>query len=329
MIVRLAVHAMATRFELVLDGEDEPALRAVGEEALEAIEEAGRRLSCFDPGSLLSHVNRRAADRAVPVDADLLELLAESRRVSRDSEGAFDVTVAPLMARWGFRGEGSEPAAADPGVAVAMDDVVLDEVAGTVRFRRHGVALDLGGIGKGHGLDAAAATLREHGVDRALLHGGTSSVVAIGAPPGGPGWPVAIAGADTTVRLRDAALSVSAPGGRVTRDGDGRAVGHVMDPRRGAPARGVALAAVVAPTARLADAWSTALVVLGRFPPGLPAALDALLVRETPDGPAPLVRRGATGAFDEPRRVRSPVARAQRGAAAGPARTLEMPDERM
>ena len=140
--------------------------------------------------------------------------------------------------------------------------VVLDEVAPTVRFTRAGLALDLGGIAKGHGLDLAAASLRENGVERALLHGGTSTVVAIGAPPDQAAWRVQV-GPDQqapVAELVDCCLSVSAPAGRVARRGD-REVHHVLDPRTGSSAVPARLAAVIAPSARVADAWSTALLI--------------------------------------------------------------------
>lgn len=282
-LVRMATDAMATRFELVLDGPDEAALRAAGEDALEAIIEAERRLSAFAPGSLLSYVNREAAAGPVRIDADLLELLELCRRVTGQSGGAFDVTVGPLMRAWGFRGEAAAPTAGrrDAGGGVGMDAVVIDRAASTVAFDRPGVALDLGGVAKGHGLDLAAASLRESGVERALLHGGTSSVVAIGAPPERTGWGVAIGGGSgVRALLHDAVLSVSAGMARTTTL-DGEQVGHVMDPRTGAPpasGRSVRLAAVAGPgSAAAADAWSTALCVLGRRPRGMPAALASLI----------------------------------------------------
>jgi thiamine biosynthesis lipoprotein len=112
------------------------------------------------------------------------------------------------------------------------------------------VALDLGAVAKAEALDRAAEVLREHGVEAALLHGGTSSVLAIGAPPGERGWRVGIADLACAL-LRDAALGVS-----------GNRRPHVRDPRTGATlADAPRTAAVVAPTAAAADALSTALLV--------------------------------------------------------------------
>jgi FAD:protein FMN transferase len=116
--------------------------------------------------------------------------------------------------------------------------------------------------------------LRAHGVRSALLHGGTSSVAAIGAPPGSAGWRVALArvpGAPQVV-LRDSTLSVSWP---AAQSGES---GHIVDPRTGRVA-GSVIVGVVGASARLGDAWSTALAVLGNRPPAMPAELTTCISR--------------------------------------------------
>lgn len=284
MNVRLATHAMGTRFEIVLAGDDETRLRAIGEEAIEVIEDWHRRLSLFDKGSLVSHMNRCASDRPVRVDDEMFELLAACAEVHTASGGAFDISVAPLMRHWGFHPDVGNP---EPGGNhVGAEHLELDHEARTIRFRRPGMSIDLGGIGKGHALDAAAAVLREHGVERALLHGGTSTIVAIGSPPGdepsaSAGWRIAISrdGESPTVRLCDTALSVSAPHGR-TIDAGGAQLGHVINPATKSPATGVALAAAVGPSARLTDAWSTALLVLGSHPADLSLEITSLIIHQ-------------------------------------------------
>jgi thiamine biosynthesis lipoprotein len=128
--------------------------------------------------------------------------------------------------------------------------------------------LDLGAIGKGYALERAADLLREAGIRSALLHGGTSSVVAIGSPPDAEGWPVAIQHPTrpeeilTTASLCDGALSVSAVHGKAF-EAEGRLLGHVIDPRTGWPVMGAQLAAVTAASPTDTDALSTALLVLG------------------------------------------------------------------
>jgi thiamine biosynthesis lipoprotein len=155
-----------------------------------------------------------------------------------------------------------------------MGHVQLDGAAVSVRFDREGVMIDLGAIGKGYAIDCAMRLLREAGVTSALLHGGTSTTYAIGAPPREEAWQVAIASApessggvgplpQTIVRLRDEALSVSAGWGK-SFVADGKTCGHVLDPRTGRPAARALLAAVALPSATESDALSTALLVAGR-----------------------------------------------------------------
>jgi len=263
---------MGTRFELVLAGGDPVRLRAAGEEALREVEDADQRLSLFRRDSLLAHVNRTAAAAPVRLDPDTFELLATVDRVARASNGAFDPTVAPLLRALGLHGEASTAPRVTEAVACGLvgwrEAVTLDPTARTVRFARPGVTLDLGGIAKGHGLDLAAASLRESGVERALLHGGTSTVVAVGAPPDLDAWQVKVGGGASAplASLRDTCLSVSAPAGRVARRGD-REVHHVLDPRTGTSAAGACLAAVIGSSAQTADAWSTALLVAPTLTP--------------------------------------------------------------
>lgn len=288
--VRLALEAMATRFELVLQGEDAVQLRAAGEAALAEVRRLEARLSFYRPTSEVSRLNARAAHGPVRVTPSLFGLLQEARRLYDATGGAFDVTVAPLMRCWGFvndTGHLPDPTAlAEARSRTGMHLVTLDEHARTVRFDRPGVLIDLGGIGKGYAIDEAALLLREAGITRAFLHGGTSTVYALGRPAGADAWKVALphpgaedpgeGGLLAVVALEDEALSVSAVTGKAFTVG-GKTYGHVLDPRAGRPVAGAVLAAVVTPSATAADALSTALLVEG------PAAWEQGTFSEAPN----------------------------------------------
>ena len=319
--VSLALHAMATRFEIVLHGDHPVALRAAGEEALEEVERLEAQLSLFRPSSEIAHLNARAATEPVRVTPGLFALLQHAHKLHQESGGAFDITIAPLVRCWGFMGgSGHIPsleALAEAREKVGMHLVQLDPKNFTVRFARTGVMLDLGAIGKGYAIERAAELLREAGVTSALLHGGTSTVYALGHPPEAEFWKVAIeqatvrrperrvssrqgehqqagSGSETsnvrrlttplpiqpgiaainpgqqdarpallaTVPLRDEALSVSAVWGKFF-ETEGKAFGHILDPRTGQPASQALLAAVVLPSATETDALSTALLTRG------------------------------------------------------------------
>jgi FAD:protein FMN transferase len=240
--VRAATAAMGTRFELVVAG-DEHELRPVLEEIIRDIEELHARFTRFARDSLLAHINRTAHQTPVRLDRGSFALFAAAQQVASQSGGAFDVTL----------GSGA---------------FILDPIACTIAFDRPGVTLDLGAIAKGYALDRAAASLREAGVVSALLHGGTSSVLAIGAPPDADAWRIGLARGHQRpwVDLRDAALSVSRPFAQTF---DGKA--HIRDPRSDTPVQERRFALVIGPSAALADAWSTALSVLGARPAELSA----------------------------------------------------------
>jgi thiamine biosynthesis lipoprotein len=272
---------MATRFEIVMYGDNSSALRAAGEEALAEIEKLEDQLSLYRPSSEIAHLNARAAAGPVRVTPSLFALLREARRLHDLTDGAFDVTIAPLVRCWGFmggQGRMPEPEAVEMARrSVGMRQITLDEQALTVRFAREGVMIDLGAIGKGYAVERAAEILRENGVTSALLHGGTSTVYSIGHPPDLKYWDVALeqppeqlapAAIPTVIHLRDEAMSVSAIWGRSFQV-DGKLYGHVLDPRTGYPAKAVFLAAVVSSSATETDALSTALLINGQLPVGI------------------------------------------------------------
>src|SRR5215831_260933 len=195
-MVRLARHAMATRFEIVLPGENAAALRAAGEEALHEIDRLEAQLSLYRPASEIALVNVRAAKEPVRVTPSLFALLEHAQRLHAETGGAFDITIAPLVRCWGFMGgTGHMPHAkelAEARAKVGMNQVRLSAQDSTVRFAREGVMLDFGAIGKGYAIERAVEVLREAGVTSALLHGGTSTIFALGHPPEAEFWQVAL-----------------------------------------------------------------------------------------------------------------------------------------
>jgi thiamine biosynthesis lipoprotein len=279
-IIKLARNAMATRFEIVLHGENPIALRAAGEEALDEIDRLEAQLSLYCPTSEISHLNARAAREPVRVTPPLFSLLKQAQQLHRETEGAFDITIAPLVRCWGFMGgTGQMPTpeqVLEARAHTGMKHIILNEENFSVRFAQEGVMIDLGAIGKGYAVERAAELLRESGVNSALLHGGTSTVYALGKPFDAETWTIAVENAPAannevksspesllaTIPLRDEALSVSAVWGRAFQ-ANGKTFGHVLDPRSGEPVSNAVLAAVVLPSATETDALSTALLVRG------------------------------------------------------------------
>ena len=277
--VTLARNAMATRFEFVLLGNDPLRLRAAGEEALNEIERIESLLSLYRAGSEIATINARGSFGPVLVSPEVFALIERAVSFSQLSDGAFDITVAPLVRCWGFmKGSGTRPS--DAQIAEALELVgsqylELDPDRNTIRFKRAGMMLDLGSIGKGYALDLAAEVLQDAGVDNALLHGGTSTIYALGHDLSGK-WKIAIdrpaipddppaSPSDqrdplAIVELQDEALSVSAVWGKFFAL-DGKIYGHVIDPRTGWPAENALLGAVVVPSAADSDALSTIILL--------------------------------------------------------------------
>jgi FAD:protein FMN transferase len=307
--VALARNAMATRFEVVVHGEDDASLRAAAEEALDEIQRVEAQLSLYRPDSEVAHLNARAAGDWVRVSPEVFRLLEQAAYLSSKTAGAFDITIAPLVRCWGFMGgQGQQPtpeAVEQARQTVGMQLVEFDAENFAVRFRRPGVMLDFGAIGKGYAIDKAAELLREEGITSAILHGGTSTVFAIGKPPDQPSWKVAIEAPPETgntqpkpvavVELHDEALSVSAVWGKAFSSA-GKTFGHIIDPRTGHPGDNADLAAVVLPSATETDALSTALLTIG--PSGhddialLRPSLRSLVMNRLDEGPPQIQTRG-------------------------------------
>lgn len=269
---------MATRFEIILQGEDRVRLRAVGEEALAEIHRLEAQLSFYRPTSELCRINATAAQRPVKVEARMFELLRRSHELYQATNGAFDPTIAPLMRCWGFVNDmGCMPLA--EGIAEAlnrtgMEYVIFDQTARTIAFSKQGISLDLGGIGKGFALDEVVWLLQELGIERAFIHGGTSTMFALGSPYDAERWRIALPYPDNidsdapdavfaVLELQNEALSVSAVQGKAFAV-DGKTYGHVIDPRIGWPVDGAVMAAVTSSSATDTDALSTALLVEGQ-----------------------------------------------------------------
>lgn len=288
--------AMGTRFECVLAGFDRPVhsteAAAIAEEIEFLVRDWHHRLTVFDPASPVSVINALAADGPVSVDPELFALIERCLSHGRDTHARFDIAVGSLMRAHGFR-HASSPH--DLHADWGSELIELDPIASTVRLLRPGVSIDFGAIAKGFVLDLARGELAHFGVTNALIHGGTSSVLAVGPTPDARPWRVRILPDDPgspVVDLIDAALSVSAPSGRIVH---GR--GHIMDPATGKPAAGAEVACVIGPSAEVCEAWSTALII------------DPSLTDRMPEGYGCHLRTGSAWSSYETAAVSSPGSR--------------------
>jgi thiamine biosynthesis lipoprotein len=269
---RFETPGMGTLNVLLLGGVSPAAARRGAQEAFDILARLEQALSRFLPASDVALLNALGGTRPVRVGRDLLEVLALARQGWALTGGAFDPTVGPLLDAWGFTG--AEPRVPPAGeverlaALCGMDRVIIDEVAGTVRFDRNGASIDLGGIGKGYAVDAMAGRLRALGIPIGAVIAGRSSIAAWGAPPGEERWRFEVVHPE--VEGEALAEIVAAPGAVTSSGAYGRRFfragvehGHLLDPRTGRPARGAKSVTVWTETAALGEILSTALFVMG------------------------------------------------------------------
>jgi thiamine biosynthesis lipoprotein len=246
---------------------DVAGLQAALQAAVDAVD---GQMSTWNPSSDLMRLNAAPVGEWVAVPAQLADVLRLGLQIGRASGGAFDIGMGDAVAAWGF---GPQAAGAEPiRAAMARPRVPAHEVleidANQVR-KSATITLDLNGIAKGYGVDRLARTLSGHGIGDALV-GIDGEMRAMGLRPDGQPWAIAVEAPDrerraahSVLALQDAAVATSGDY-RHWVEVQGRRLSHTMDPRRGAPLNSPpASVTVVAATCAEADAWATALMVLG------------------------------------------------------------------
>ena len=251
---------MGTRYRVLAEGCSEglprPQIQAV-------LDDVVQEMSTWEPHSRLSRFNRAPAGEWFGVSNHMVRVVAAAAAVSDASEGAFDVTVAPLVGEYGF---GPEPGLVDEAAQV---DYRMLEFRQQPPALRKGVPLqvDLSAIAKGHAVDRVAVLLARSGCSSALVEIG-GELRVFGAAPGGGAWRVAIESpgegfAPGTLTLHEGGIATSGDYRQIA-ERDGIRTTHIIDARKGAPVDAtLASATVIAATAMQADALATALMALG------------------------------------------------------------------
>jgi thiamine biosynthesis lipoprotein len=300
-LLRASRPAMGSYFEVRL-GASTPGAAGLAERALDRIDALEQQMTVYRDDSEVSRINLTAHLGPVEVEPGLFRLLEQAVAIGHATCGAYDVTAGALSLAWGFvRGPRRVP---DPGVLedararTGQHHLRLDPERRTVTFARPGIVINLGSIGKGYAIDRAVDVLQDHWwPTTGLVHGGRSSVYALGSPPGrfGGRWEIALRNPfDPEVPLGNVHLRNRGMGTSGTSfqrfEADGKVYGHILDPRTGAPAEGPASVTVLAPTAAEADALSTAFYLLGvkaatEYVAGHPE-IGAIIVTEASPGGA-------------------------------------------
>ncbi|MDA1231553.1 MAG: FAD:protein FMN transferase, partial [Planctomycetota bacterium] len=271
--VRLSARVMACDFSVIMNPGPTEQIEAAGQ-ALEVVNAIEAWLSIYRETSELSVVNRRAGESPVSVRRELFELLQKASEIYDRTDGAFDMATGALTRLWrDCRRKNRIPVQAEIDLALnqaGLEHIDLQVESQSVAFRRPGIILDPGAIGKGYGLDEASDWLKSlaDGPDSFLLHGGHSSLIARGGHNSHRGWPVGIGNPLFTEKrlgtllLCDQAMATSGSNIQFFRH-EGKRYGHILDPRTSWPIDGMLSVTVLAPSAAIADALSTAFFVMG------------------------------------------------------------------
>jgi len=267
-VCRFAHFSMGTFFEILTAGTDEKYACQASQSVFAEVDRIERLFNRFDPCSEIGQINSLQPGQSIQIGMETYEILKTALRIYSQTQGAFDISLGSLLK---YKRD------MDPGHSASREDIMnLFELSQTSRGfalkirptekegEKKAFNLDLGGIGKGYALDRILDILSDWDIHRALLHGGTSTALAVGSSPDDGltekgGWPVGIGGgwdcpkAPRKIVLRDRAMS-----------GSGTEVKgkHIIDPRSGKPAKGHLAAWVSHPSAAVADALSTAFMVM-------------------------------------------------------------------
>ena len=254
-------NAMAARFEIFIVHRDAVYAEQAAWAAFEELDRIENNLSRFNDNSDVSRINFLAANSSLQIGLTTFECLATSIEMSKQTKGAFDITIGPLYDCWLDKDRmPRKPSKKDIKAALEKTGsslLILNESEHTVTLRSDGVRIDFGAVGKGYSADKNAQLLCEWGINVALISAGQSTILPVGVPDGLAGWPISLSDpADYSrliakINLADRAISASG-----LRKGQ-----HIINPRSGKPVTRPG-AWSIAKTAAEADTLSTAFMVM-------------------------------------------------------------------
>jgi FAD:protein FMN transferase len=263
---------MGNRFEITVVADKENLAQSMIDEAVEEISRIERLLTTFSNSSQTAAINRYAGIHPVQVDREVLDLIDRSLRISQLTQGAFDITYGSVDKRfWNF--DTTMTSLPDPEMAKASvrlinyRNVILDKEAGTVFLREKGMRIGFGGIGKGYAADRARCLLKQKGVVSGVVNA-AGDLTTWGTQPNGKPWTIGIADPNTKYQpfsfLAISNLAVATSGNYEKYAViNGKRYSHTIDPRTGYPVSGIKSVTIICPSAELADAMATPVMVMG------------------------------------------------------------------
>jgi thiamine biosynthesis lipoprotein len=240
--------------------------------AIQEIKRIEQLLTTFNDNSQTNQVNRMAGIRPVQVNREVFDLINRSLKISRVTDGAFDITYGSIDKRfWNF----DKTMTSLPGAATARKmvrlinykNVILDEKAGTVFLKEPGMRIGFGGIGKGYAADRAKALLVQEGVESGIVNA-SGDLITWGAQADGKPWTIGIAHPDnaslpfSSLNISNMAIATSGNYEKYVTI-DGKKYSHTIDPKTGMPVTGIKSVTIISPYAEIADAMATPVMVMG------------------------------------------------------------------
>ncbi len=266
--VRRTRFIMGTLVEITISHSDPDLIQTATTEAFDEMQRIEKLMSTHLPGSEISRINRAAGKKAVPVSLEVEEVIREGIYWSQQSGGAFDITIQPLVQLWNLDGEKN----LIPGTRTLKKTASLvnykniEIVDHTVKLRRRGMAINVGGLAKGYAVDRAVSLLRSQ-VSSGIVNAG-GDLYAFGQKTPTTSWNIGLQHPRkpqellAAFALKNKAVATSGDYQRYFIK-DGVRYHHIFDPQTGMPARGMISATIVTTEAMEADALATAVFVMG------------------------------------------------------------------
>lgn len=263
---------MGSRFDITVTAED--SVRANGHinTAIAEIIRIEKLISSWNVTSLTSEINRNAGIKPVKVEAELFDLIDNAIRISKLTDGAFDISYASLDKIWKFDGSmtvmPTEEEIAASIATVGFQNIILNKEKSTVFLKLEGMKIGFGAIGKGYAADQAKALLIKKGVVSGIINA-SGDMNTWGKQSDGSEWKVAII---NPLNKNKVFAVLPIKNGAVVTSGNyekyvnfnGKRYAHIMDPRTGYPSTGIISVTVFAPKAELADALATSVFIMGK-----------------------------------------------------------------
>ena len=272
IVHRRALKLMGNRFEISVVADDPEWANLRIDAAVEEIRRIERLLTTYDEGSETALINRNAGIGPVRVSSETFELIERSIRISRLTQGAFDITYGSVDKRlWNF--DTTLTSLPDPHTARQMvrlidyRNILLDREEGTVMLKHTGMRIGFGGIGKGYAADRARQLMKMQGVASGIVNA-SGDLAVWGCQPDGRPWTIGIVHPDASsqpfsyMQVSDMAVATSGNYEKFILVG-GRKYSHTIDPRTGLPVTGIKSVTIITPHAEIADAMATPVMIMG------------------------------------------------------------------